>query len=110
MSHLVISVEPSRLEESTADLLPNFQGETEFLRRTAAFLREVLDHDPSSAVQEAWSRHMMEPPEWNGVLPGTELLSLVTEVLEIRTAQVIAELQRREDAALDARRASLLAS
>ena len=106
MSHLVISVEPSRLEESTADLLPNFQGETEFLRRSAAFLRAVVDADPSSGLEEAWSEHMMEPTEWNGVLPGTELLSLVTEVLEMRTAQVIAELQRREEAALDARRAT----
>ena len=110
MSHLVITVEPSRMEESTADLLPNFQGETEFLRRTAAFLREALDSDPASALPEAWDRHMMEPTEWNGALPGTELLSLVTEVLESCTAQVIAELQRREEAALDARRTSLSAS
>ena len=87
-----------------------FRGETEFLRRTAAFLREVLDADPSSGVSEAWDRHMMERMEWNGVLPGTELLLLVTEVLETRTAQVIAELERREYAALDARRASLSAS
>ena len=109
MSHIAISVESSRSNESTADLLPNYQGETEFLRRTAAFLRDVLDVDPPCAVNEAWSRHMMEPTEWNGVLPGTELLSLVTEVLETRTAQVIAELQRREEAASDARRATLSA-